>query len=144
MRRTSANVARDLERLKGVHPDLSSSVQTILAAMDLLGFGMMVTEGVRTTERQIALYAQGRTAPGDIVTDKNGTTNKSRHQVRPDGFGYAVDLAFLDNQDTKAVETYSDKMPWDLMGLMGEKLGLTWGGRWETPHDLPHLEKRTS
>ncbi len=141
MRRTSALVARDQERLKGVHPELASEVLTILASLDLLNFGMFVVEGVRSDARQIELWNQGRTTPGKIVTEKNGTTNKSRHQKRADGFGYAVDLAFLDNPDTSAVETYDDKQPWDLMGLMAEKKNLTWGGRWAM-RDLPHIEKR--
>src|SRR5262245_30886186 len=55
-------------RLAGVHPELSGRVIRIAVAMASLGFPMMVTDGVRTQEEQLALYAQGRTRPGPIVT----------------------------------------------------------------------------
>jgi len=142
MTRTPKIILRDQQRLVGVEPGMVVVVLAILRALDDLNFGMFVTEGVRSDARQIELWNQGRTTPGDIVTEKNGTTNRSRHQVRADGFGYAVDLAFLDDPTTAALETYDDKQPWDLMGLMAEKRGLVWGGRWVTPHDLPHIEKR--
>ena len=73
-------------RLKGVHPDLARVVDR---ALMLSSVDFMVIEGVRTPERQRALYAQGRTKPGRIVT----WTLRSRHLVQADGFGHAVDLA---------------------------------------------------
>ena len=73
-------------RLKGVHPDL---IRVVDRALMLSSVDFMVIEGVRTPERQRALYAQGRTKPGRIVT----WTRRSRHLVQADGFGHAVDLA---------------------------------------------------
>lgn len=73
-------------RLKGVHPDL---VRVVERAITLSAADFMVLEGVRTPERQRALYAQGRTKPGKVVT----WTLNSNHFVRADGFGHAVDLA---------------------------------------------------
>ena len=73
-------------RLKGVHPDL---IRVVDRALMLSSVDFMVIEGVRTPERQRALYAQGRTKPGRIVT----WTLRSRHLVQADGFGHAVDLA---------------------------------------------------
>ena len=37
--------------------------------------------GLRTTQEQQALYAQGRTTPGPIVTNLDGIIKRSRHQV---------------------------------------------------------------
>lgn len=142
MNRTEALRLRDQQRLVGVHPDLAEKVLRILAAMDALGFAMTVTEGVRTAGRQAILYQQGRTTPGKIVTDKDGVINKSNHQVKGDGYGHAVDCAFLDDPTTARIETYDENQPWEVYGLMGEKLGLSWGGRWKQPHDMPHLERR--
>ena len=73
-------------RLKGVHPDL---IRVVDRALMLSSVDFMVIEGVRTPERQRALYAQGRTKPGRIVT----WTRRSLHLVQADGFGHAVDLA---------------------------------------------------
>lgn len=142
MIRTLANVTRDQDRLIGVHPELASAVTKILGAMDELGFGMMVTEGLRSDARQAALYAQGRTTPGKIVTNADGVNDKSKHQKQEDGWGHAVDSAFLDDPTTAKVETYDENMPWELYALAAEKLGLTAGYRWRSPHDPPHVEKR--
>lgn len=139
-RRTPALIQRDLERLRGVHPRLMEAVLDILEAMAVLEFPMFVTQGVRTIAQQQALYAQGRTTPGTIVTHADGVTKRSQHQVKADGFGHAVDLAFVDDPDTPKSEVFDPGQPWDLMGLMAEKRGLVWGGRWQGLVDLPHVE----
>ncbi len=53
------------EKLKGVDGRL---VMVVEQAALLSPFDIIVIEGVRTKERQEALYAQGRTKPGKIVT----------------------------------------------------------------------------
>lgn len=77
-----------LKRLEGVHCDLK---QIVLIASERCPTPFMVTEGVRTKQRQADLYAQGRTKPGAIVT----WTMNSRHIPGKDGTGKAVDLAPL-------------------------------------------------
>jgi peptidoglycan L-alanyl-D-glutamate endopeptidase CwlK len=128
--------------IDSLHPDLRAKVVKIMAAMELLGFPMMVVQTVRTAAEQQALYAQGRTAPGKIVTNCDGIVKKSNHQVHADGFGHAVDCAFKDDPATAKVETWDAGQPWELYGRMGEALDLTWGGRWISPFDRPHLEQR--
>ena len=140
--RSIDHIARDEARLQGVHPDLKQRVLTMLDALDVLGYPMFVTQGVRTVAEQKALYAQGRTAPGPIVTNADGVFKVSNHQVKSDGFGHAVDCAFLNDPDTPKSEVFDPAMPWDLYGLMAEKLDLTWGGRWAGLVDLPHVELR--
>ncbi|WP_305953442.1 M15 family metallopeptidase [Paenibacillus sp. P32E] len=49
---------------------------------------IVITQGLRTIAEQDALYAQGRTKPGQIVTNARGRT--SYHN-----FGLAVDFALL-------------------------------------------------
>jgi peptidoglycan L-alanyl-D-glutamate endopeptidase CwlK len=132
------------ERLHGVHPDLAAKVTRILDAMERLGFPMMVTEGLRTTERQQALYAQGRIAPGKIVTFTDGVVKKSNHQAKADGFGYAVDCVFLVDIDGDGPDdpSWAERHPWTLYGVMAEALGLRWGGRFKTLVDRPHVEMK--
>jgi peptidoglycan L-alanyl-D-glutamate endopeptidase CwlK len=71
-------------KLEGVHPDLVERIGRVLAAMAVLGFPMLVTEGLRTLARQQALYAQGRTKPGRIVTHMDGVKKRSKHQPADD------------------------------------------------------------
>ena len=124
-----------ITKLEGVHPVLVEKVKRILHASAELGHPMLVTDGVRTEAQQQALYAKGRTAPGKKVTNADGVRAKSNHQVKADGFGHAVDLAFL--ADGKP--SWAEHHPWMLLGAMAVALGLVWGGHWRTP-DRPHIE----
>lgn len=123
-------------KLVGVHPDLVDTVQRILIAMAVLGWPMVVTDGVRTVEQQQAAYAQGRTAPGAIVTELDGIVKRSKHQVHDDGFGHAVDCAFLVHGEP----SWDGHLPWQIYGAIAMRLGLHWGGTWSHPRDLPHVE----
>lgn len=144
--RTQELRSRDQVRLAGVHPYLAAKLLLVLDAMELLGFPMFVVESLRTDLRQQELYAQGRTTPGAIVTNADGIDKvlgghgKSMHQRQHDGYGHAVDCAFLDDPTTTRIETWSDGQPWDLYGRMAEQFGITWGGRWQSIHDHPHVE----
>lgn len=130
---------RDRQRLVGVHPYLSRRMERILNAMDALGFPMFVVEGVRSKDRQQALYAQGRTTPGAIVSNADGVVKLSLHQKQVTGYGHAVDCAFIDDPLTTKIETWDDKQPWEVYGHMAEAFGLTFGGHW-TFKDRPHVE----
>lgn len=124
------------DHLAGVHPKLIEAVDRILDAMELLGHPMMPTDGVRTVAQQKALYAQGRTAPGKIVTNADGELKRSNHQVHGDGLGHAVDCAFI----VDGKPSWADEHPWALYGLMAKTLRLTWGGDWHGLVDRPHIE----
>lgn len=138
--RTVELIQRDVTRLTRVHPYLRDKVLLVLAALDGLGWPMTVVQAVRSDAQQAELFAQGRTKPGNVVTNIDGVKNKSMHQLQTTGFGHAVDCAFVDDPATTAVETFDEAQPWDLYGLMCEKYGLTWGGRWTSLKDRPHVE----
>lgn len=89
------------------------------------GLAVLITETYRTQERQDYLYAQGRTRAGTIVT----WTRKSRHTGR---------LAWDICKNRKGQE-YADAAFFDRCGRIAARLGITWGGRWDTP-DRSHFE----
>lgn len=124
---------RDLARLAGVHPALVDAITEVLDEMAAWGHPMFVVEGTRTRERQQQLFAQGRTARGPIVTKNDGVTHPSNHQPKADGWGRAVDCAFLDGNP------FAQTHPWHTYGAALEKRGLKWGGRWQFM-DQPHAE----
>lgn len=144
------------DKLAGVHPVLVEKVKKILYAMGDLGFRMIATDGVRTDAEQAARYAQGRTAPGKIVTNADGIPKDrgghgvSNHQVKADGFGHAVDMTFMDDHGTPLMLTDDfpswdeKKFPFVLYGAMAKALGLKWGGEPSFAAkglvDLPHIE----
>lgn len=80
---------QSLNTLKGIHHDL---VKVMKAAIVNTPVDFTITDGVRTTAQQQALYSKGRTKPGGIVTNADGVKNKSNHQIKSDGKGWAVDL----------------------------------------------------
>lgn len=125
-----------MSKFDGVHPVLVDKASRILHAMAEIGHPMMVTDGLRTLEEQQNLYLQGRTRPGPIVTKADGTNKKSNHQAREDGYGHALDLAFL----VDGKPSWSELHPWRLYGEMAKALGLRWGGDFETINDRPHIE----
>lgn len=131
-------------KLKGVHPHL---VAVLLQAIKDSPFDFSITDGVRTTAQQQALYAQGRTAPGEVVTQADGVRNKSNHQAKADGYGHAVDLypyvnGGIDWNDASGRQ----KLIAAHIKATGNKLGypITWGGDWtmavEHIVDRPHFE----
>lgn len=122
------------ERLAGVHPRIVAAVTEILPLMAILGHPMFVVEGVRSLERQRALYAQGRTAPGPIVTYVDGVRIRGPHQVQADGLGHAGDLAF------QGPDPWGAAHPWNVYGALVEWHGLRWGGGWKAFRDCPHME----
>jgi peptidoglycan L-alanyl-D-glutamate endopeptidase CwlK len=126
---------RDMQRLHGVHPSLVARLDHVFGLQASLQRRMFVVQGVRTAAQQQALYAQGRTLPGKIVTMRDGIVHPSNHQPHADGLGHAVDCAFAGVHDP-----FADTLPWEAFGLLIEAEGLIWGGRWSHPVDCPHAE----
>lgn len=94
------------------------------------GITIKVTSALRTYAEQDALYAQGRTKPGSIVTNARG--GQSAHN-----FGLAFDVTEFNG--TKPVWE-SDN--YDVVGEIGQKMGLDWGGSWRSFTDRPHFAFR--
>lgn len=94
------------------------------------GYDMALLEGWRSPERQNQLAAKGA-----HVTQ--ATAGQSYHQ-----WGLAADCAFLRNGRL----VISERDPWAMEGYrrygeVAERVGLTWGGRWQML-DLGHVEWR--
>ncbi len=83
------------------------------------GYPVKAFETYRSPERQNMLYAQGRTMPGRIITDKKGW--ESFHQ-----YGLALDIAFwVENDwswkgDFKAVSKYFIEQGFEWLSPMEE------------------------
>lgn len=136
---------RSKTRLDGVHPVLRDIVFQAAARCP---FTFIVTEGVRTKERQAELYAQGRTKPGKKVT----WSMNSRHlRSGPDNTGKAVDLVPC---DAKGNPLWEDRAKFLALGklmfaIASEKgAHIRWGYDWDGDgitmeageYDGPHFE----
>ncbi len=113
---------RSIERLKGVHPDL---VSVVMLAIERTDVDFLVTEGLRTKERQRELVAAGASK-----------TMNSRHIT-----GHAVDLA--------AIVGGEIRWDWPLYAKIAKamkqaayelNIDIEWGGDWRSFKDGPHFQ----
>lgn len=130
-------------KLEGVHPELKAVVELALLKSKV---DFKVIEGVRTEERQKLLYAQGRTAPGPIVT---WTLNSNHFVNKSTGFGHAVDL-LPEPYDWRELKQF-DLMAEAMMEAAKElDVTIRWGADWDSDGkprekgetDSPHFEIR--
>lgn len=121
-------------KIEDLVPQLQEKYRLFAAKMADAGLDFIVTCTYRPQVEQNALYAQGRTSPGPIVT----WTRNSRHKNRR-----AFDFAIIKHGKPVwdiAADTNSDGHPdYDEAGQIAESCGLKWGGRFKRP-DRPHCE----
>lgn len=114
--------ARSKSKLVGVHEDL---VEVATLARQLCPVDFIITEGLRTLERQKQLLAAGASK-----------TLKSRHLT-----GHAVDVAAFIDVDGDSSKDINEAIRWDwplyfqiadAFRQAGEKLevNIEWGGHW--------------
>jgi len=115
------------ERLSQVHPELSRRIHQLA---DLVSFPFRVTQGLRTYAEQNALYAEGRTTPGRIVTEAQG--GYSMHN-----FALACDVAPID--DGGAIDWNGKDAKWAEILAKAPTCGLAEGALWRSFSDEPHL-----
>lgn len=122
--------SRDLSDL---HPAVKRRAESFIAACREQGIDIVVTSTLRDFDSQAALYAQGRSKPGKIVT--NAKPGQSWHN-----WGLALDVVPL--RDGKPVwgSVGPDRLLWDRVGKIGESCGLEWAGRWQSFKELAHFQ----
>lgn len=119
-------MSRDINLL---HPRLRRIIPQIIAECKAQGLPVLVTQTLRTKAEQDALYAQGRTKPGNIVT--NVWYPNSAHC-----WGVAFDFC----RNVKGREYDDSDGFFAKVAAIAKPYGLTWGGDWKNFVDKPHLE----
>jgi hypothetical protein len=119
---------RDLTQL---HPDLQKKAKELVTKCEKQGLKIKITECLRTKAEQDALYAQGRTKPGNKVTNASGSSYSSMHQ-----WGVAFDFC---RNDGKGAFNDNDGF-FTKVGRIGQSIGLEWGGGWKSITDKPHFQ----
>lgn len=123
------------QRLALVAPGLATKIRQMADALAAQGIYVRVVQGLRTVAEQDALYAQGRTTPGKIVTNAPGL--ESYHC-----YGLAVDcVPSLNGPDEPYNPDWQQSHPnWRTMWNIGQSLGLTVGAFWTSFPDAPHFQ----
>lgn len=113
---------RSRERMRGVHPALIGVVERAIA---LTPVDFMVTEGLRSLERQALLVRSGASR-----------TLNSRHLS-----GHAVDLAALVDGAVRWDWPLYPRIAGAMKAAAAERgVALIWGGDWKSLRDGPHFE----
>lgn len=129
-----------IERIKLLHPKVREEVAEIYDEISnaLIGKAMCrFSYTLRTFAEQDAIYAQGRTKPGKIVT--NAKAGFSYHN-----YGLAIDIVLLVN-GAASWDTVKDfdgdgKADWQEIVHIFKSFGWEWGGYWQFK-DSPHFQK---
>ena len=110
-------------QIEDLIPAVQTKARELIQLAKNAGIDLLITSTYRSNEEQAALYAQGRTKPGLIVT--NARPGESFHNWR-----CAFDVVPLKNGKPVWGTTGPDGDLWRKIGGMGESVGLEWAGRW--------------
>ncbi len=121
-----------------LHPDLQPIYKKFAAEAKRQGIDYILTCTYRSGEEQNALYAQGRTKPGRIVTRAKAGQSAHNFKIGDTPASKAFDIVPL--EAGKAI--WDEKHPaWQKLGKIGMELGLNWYGRPGAPFkEFPHFE----
>ncbi|KQS19189.1 hypothetical protein ASF99_04700 [Exiguobacterium sp. Leaf187] len=123
----------------GLNPVVREMGKQLVKLAHAQGVPVCITQAYRSKAEQDALYAQGRTKAGKIVTNAPG--GYSNHN-----YGLAIDFALYTPSGQEV--TWSESADYDRDGeadwkevvRIAKKLGFEWGGDWRGFRDAPHLE----
>lgn len=114
--------SRSLSNLEGVHPDL---VAVAHRALQVTEIDFLVTEGLRTREKQIELVRAGASR-----------TTRSRHLT-----GHAIDVAAWAAGEVRWDWPLYEELSRAFKRAAFElKVPIVWGGDWKSFRDGPHYE----
>ena len=111
-------------------PEVQPIARALVQKAQGIGITIKIISGLRTYAEQDALYAQGRTADGHIVTNARGGYSN-------DNFGIAFDVGVFEGS-----KYLPESSKYRAVGALGVDLGLEWGGNWKTIVDQPHFQLR--
>ncbi len=113
-------------RIEDLHPDLQPLCRAFLAQAAAQGIDVLITCTYRSNAEQNALYAQGRTTSGPIVTRAKGGQSAHNFMLEGKPAAKAFDVVPLVNGKPQ----WSARHPaWQTLGAIGTALGLNWYGR---------------
>ncbi len=114
-----------------LYPAFWARLDALLRDASAQGSNYWVVSGFRSYVEQGALYDQGRTEPGEIVTWAQ--PGESAHN-----FGVAADLCRDLFIERKGLQPDYRPESYEALRELAPKHGLVWGGTWNQP-DRPHL-----
>lgn len=133
---------RDINQLT---PVAQTACNLFISKCKEAGLNVLITETLRTQERQNYLYCQGRTVAQAVAKgiNKDFATkycNPNANQVTWTlSSNHKTGMAWDICKNIKGQE-YSDKSFFEKAGKIAKELGIEWGGTWKTSPDTPHFQ----
>lgn len=124
--------------ITGLHPVVAENEKLLASKAVRRGIEIVITHGYRSSEEQDALFNQGRSSAGNIVTNARG--GESYHN-----YGLAIDFALRTPEgdvvwDMERDDNGNGKADWMEVVDLAKELDFTWGGDWANFPDYPHLQ----
>ena len=110
--------------LNALHPYFLDKIITLITTCKAKGIQLVVVESYRTHAKQNEYKSMGKKYT-------RSTGGKSKHQ-----YGLAIDVVPV----IDSAAQWDNAKLWRKIGVIGEQLGLRWGGRWKTLYDPGHFE----
>ncbi len=124
-------IDRSTKNMGAVHAVVKETTVEVIKKAYKEGINVQISCGYRSNAEQQRLFNQGRTTPGNIVT--NAKPGQSLHN-----YGLAVDYFLTNESGTTAIWTVNAN--WRRVAAIAKSLGFSWGGDWTGFVDYPHLE----
>jgi peptidoglycan L-alanyl-D-glutamate endopeptidase CwlK len=118
---------------KYLHPVVANKANQLILDCQAKSIDIIITSTYRNFESQQALYNQGRTTKGTIVT--NAKPGFSAHNWK-----LAFDICPIVNGKAFWDTSPKNMGLWNVIGKLGENLGLDWAGRWRTFKEYVHFQ----
>lgn len=115
--------------IKDLHPKVADMCQLFLDKCKEEGIDVIITSTYRDKESQQALYDQGRTKPGKVVT--KAKPGQSFHNWR-------VAFDFVPIVSGKA--QWNDISLFKKCGEIAKSIGLEWAGDWKSFKEYAHCQ----
>lgn len=120
-------------KLDDLLPEISAKATRLIVLAKAENIDVLITSTYRDIESQNALYAQGRTTPGNIVTNAKGGYSWHNYRV-------AFDIVPLVNGKPVWSTSGPNLAVWLRLGAIGKTVGLEWAGEWVTFREYPHFQ----
>jgi peptidoglycan L-alanyl-D-glutamate endopeptidase CwlK len=141
--------ASEQKILDALHPIVSAKILKTLQDATKGGICVILFSGLRTFQKQDALYNQGRDAAGNIVDPKQIVT-MARAGASWHNYAVAADIVMNLGPRPQIHPTWDDFVDvnkdgsndWMTLGNIGVNNDLEWGGAFKNLVDVPHFQYR--
>ncbi|MEK0315213.1 M15 family metallopeptidase [Cohnella sp. 56] len=133
-----ADLWHEVPPVSALHPVVAAKMKTLETEAKARGIRILITDGFRSSAEQDAIYRQGRSDPGAVVTNAKG--GQSYHN-----YGLAIDFALRKKNGDVIWDMNYDgngnkQADWMEVVAIAKRLGFSWGGDWKSFPDYPHLQ----